>query len=66
MLIEIRNKIERLKAAKAWLQTHLNADKLTFEQLFPDITEMLNESQKADIAAAQYVKESTSSFISFN
>lgn len=66
MLIEIQNKINRLKEAKAWLQTHLNADELVFSQLFPDVIQMIKEKTKEEVSAVQFVKEAPSSFVSFN
>ena len=76
MLEQIRNKINRLKEAKAWLQTHLNADEMSFKQLFSDVLEMINEKKQEEVVAVQpipvqvtptqYVKTApTSSFVNF-
>ncbi len=66
MLEQIRRKIERLKEAKAWLQTHLNADEMTFTQLFSDVLDLINEKKQEQIKSPQLVKEGPSSFVSFN
>lgn len=61
MLEQIRNKINRLKEAKAWLQTHFNSDEMTFKQLFSDVLEMINEKKQEEIKPVQLVKTGPSS-----
>ena len=63
MLEQIRNKINRLKEAKAWLQTHLNSDKMTFKQLFSDVLEMINDEKQEEIKPVQLVKTGPSSSV---
>lgn len=66
MLEQIRNKINRLKEAKAWLQTHLNSDEMTFKQLFSDVLEILNEKKQEEIKPVQLVKTGpNSSLVNF-
>lgn len=66
MLEQIRMKITRLKEAKAWLQNHLNADEMSFNQLFSDVLEMLNEKKQEEIKPVQLVKNGpNSSFVNF-
>ena len=66
MLEQIRMKITRLKEAKAWLQNHLNADEMSFKQLFSDVLEMLNEKRQEEIKPVQLVKNGpNSSFVNF-
>lgn len=66
MLEQIRMKITRLKEAKAWLQNHLNADEMSFKQLFSDVLEMLNEKKQEEIKPVQLVKNGpNSSFVNF-
>lgn len=65
MLEQIRMKIIRLKEAKAWLQNHLNADEVTFKQLFADVMELINEKNHEE-KPIQLVKEGpNSSFVNF-
>lgn len=66
MLEQIRNKINRLKEAKAWLQTHLYADEMTFSKLFSDVLDLINEKAQEQIKSPQLVKEGQSSFVRFN
>lgn len=66
MLEQIRMKITRLKEAKTWLQNHLNADEMSFKQLFSDVLEMLNEKKQEEIKPVQLVKNGpNSSFVNF-
>lgn len=66
MLEQIRMKITRLKEAKTWLHNHLNADEMSFKQLFSDVLEMLNEKKQEEIKPVQLVKNGpNSSFVNF-